>query len=75
MATNRFFKKKDIFKIKELFQDFAGSNNSTIENINNLYDADKDEITFLGSHLRKFKNDLQLSDAIKRGIELIENSN
>jgi hypothetical protein len=35
----------------------------------------KDEITFLKSHLRKFKNDLQLSDAIKRGIELIENSN
>jgi len=35
----------------------------------------KDEITFLRSHLRKFKNDLQLSDAIKRGIELIENSN
>jgi len=35
----------------------------------------KDEITFLRNHLRKFKNDLQLSDAIKRGIELIENSN
>ena len=34
----------------------------------------KDEITFLRNHLRKFKNDLQLSDAIKRGIELIENS-
>ena len=35
----------------------------------------KDEITFLRNHLRKFKNNLQLSDAIKRGIELIENSN
>ena len=35
----------------------------------------KDEITFLRNHLRKFKNDLQLSDAIKRGIKLIENSN
>ena len=35
----------------------------------------RDEITFLRSHLRKFMNDLQLSDAIKRGIELIENSN
>jgi len=35
----------------------------------------KDEITFLRNHLRKFKSDIQLSDAIKRGIELIENSN
>ena len=35
----------------------------------------KDEITFLRKHLRKFKNDLQLSDAIKRGIEIIENPN
>ncbi len=51
MSENRFFKKKGSYKIKELFENIEVNDNIMVNNINNLLDAEKDEITFLDSSI------------------------